>query len=563
MTPSKNLAGRQHLIKIVRGAICLLVVFAAAVAGAILTPSARAENNPPVTGSIDFDRTGSLTITKFEKTDQNGITAGNGEQQTVSGNTLAGITFTLTQVDNFDLRNADNWANLDKLSISGNTVYVDGKDSGAKLAQTSQSQTTDSNGQAVFQNLPVALYYVQEAGTGDHIVTQPAEPFFVTIPYPKSKGEHGDWPYGQLVEEHDFNYDVYVYPKNSLGKTPNAEKNVDVKDALKAGDTIGWNIDQEVPQSAASPTRFGIVDKLHSALAYQQASVYALDSHKNVVKTFVANTDYTVGIDGQTVTVEFTEGGLAQLTDYSLVRFSIDTTVKQASNGSIPNDAFPIVNGYDPFHSDPDNPPVHTQTKPVFGAYQFKKVGRNKNTVYPEHDYALFRSATSRAQTTFPGNEVGNIPGSNSSYIEFTKLEGAEFTLWRKPVEGCVAGQYTDTNIKTMTAVSGSNGMVAFNGILVGSAATEQADDSVSAPFCLQETKAPAGYKKNLGVYEITVNGGPFNKQVVTFENEPANGTRLPMTGSTGIIAITGAAIFAGIIAIGLIIKTRRTHIDR
>lgn len=540
----------SHAIHI---AIVALVAFATIMVGAIFSPDARAENNPWAEGSIDFTRKGSLTITKLEKTDQNGTTPGNGVQQTVTGNTLAGITFKLTPVENFDLRNGDNWANLDKLSLSGNTVLVDGKASGATLAQTSQSQTTNNDGQAVFSELPVGLYYVQETDTGGHLVAQPAEPFFVTVPYPKPQREEPPIG-GSFVEEHDFLYDVYVYPKNSLSATPSTEKNVDTKDALQAGDSIGWNIDQEIPQSTVAPTRFGIVDKLHSALAYRQVVVTALDGQKHVVATFTTNDDYTVTVDGQTVTVEFTEAGRAKLTNYSLVRFTIDTTVNQAPNGSIPNDAFPIVNGYDPFHSDPDNPPVHTQTRPVFGAYQFMKVGRNWNHTEHDSDAVPFRRATPRAQTTFPGNE-------DVLDKTWTELEGAEFALWRKPAEGCVAGQYA--NVKTVTATSGRYGMVAFNGILVGSATTEQKDDTVSAPFCLQETKAPAGYKKNLGVYEITINGGPFNKRVYTFENEPANGTTLPMTGSAGIIAIATAAIAAGIIAAGLILKTRRTRATR
>lgn len=543
---------KRRTFQLVHIAIVALVAFVTIMAGAVHAPSAHAENNPHVYGSIDFSRKGSLTITKLEKTDQNGTTPGNGKQQTVSGNTLAGVTFKLTPVENFDLKNGDNWANLDKLSLSGNTVLVNGKASGATLAQTSQSQTTNNDGQAVFSNLPVGLYYVQETDTGSHLVAQPAEPFFVTVPYPKvAPADTND----ASQELHDFDYDVYVYPKNSISEPPSTEKHVNVKDALKTGDTISWNIDQEIPQSATAPTRFGIVDKLHNALGYQQVAVTALDSQKNTIAEFTADADYTVNVDGQTVTVEFTEAGRTKLTNYSLIRFTIDTTIKQAPNGSIPNDAFPIINGYDPFHSDPDNPPVHTQTRPVFGAYQFKKVGRAYNA-FTEHEFFLFRSATPRAQTTFPG-------GLSTTVADFTPLENAEFTLWRKPAEGCLAGQYTDANIKAVTATSGTDGMVAFNGILVGSATAEQADDTVSAPFCLQETKAPAGYKKNLGVYEITINGGAFNNRIYTFENEPANGTTLPMTGSTGIITIATAAIVAGLIAAGLIIKTRHTRVIR
>ncbi len=76
-----------------------------------------------------------------------------------------------------------------------------------------------------------------------------------------------------------------------------------VNKALKVGDRVKWNIDQDVSVDADHKvTAFGIVDRLDEHVSYNNVTVAAVDSTgNNVVKTFTKDTDYTVTESTRTV----------------------------------------------------------------------------------------------------------------------------------------------------------------------------------------------------------------------------------------------------------------------
>ncbi len=135
----------------------------------------------------------------------------------------------------------------------------------------------------------------------------------------------------------------------------------------------------------------------------------------------------------------------------------------------MPNAVYPIINNYDPYHSDTPAPRFLLEDQPCYGDFAFQKVDD---------------------QTTAKA------------------LNGAEFTLWRKSqTNGSCLVENIPDNVETLTATSGEkdflgnvvsvDGKVVFKGISIGKAAKDQTTEAqlnaITGEFCLRETKAPAG----------------------------------------------------------------------
>ena len=145
--------------------------------------------------TIDFDgnKTGSITIHKYEYNGEDGKTGTGEDKQTPpeGATALAGVTFKITKIAELD------------------TYY--GKDAKAlptvEQAKTMTSigtpivQTTDATGKTKFDNLTLGLYLVQETEAPAQITGKVGD-FLVSVPMTNAAGD-------------DWLYDVHVYPKNS------------------------------------------------------------------------------------------------------------------------------------------------------------------------------------------------------------------------------------------------------------------------------------------------------------------------------------------------------------
>ena len=96
--------------------------------------------------------------------------------------------------------------------------------------------TTTGGGIANWQGLDLGLYLVIETNTGspDTKVVLGSKPFLVTLPY--------------YTDDNQWNYDVHVYPKNSVA---GIEKTVDdsIPQAKYNGDDVKWTITADIPRS--------------------------------------------------------------------------------------------------------------------------------------------------------------------------------------------------------------------------------------------------------------------------------------------------------------------------
>lgn len=267
-------------------------------------------------GNIDPGVTdASLTIHKF---DGEPGEAGDGTEITDPsglGNGLEGVEFTIYRI-NVDLTTSEGWQTLE--SYYPNSVPED--------AREVHSTVTTGSGGSVTTVLPVGAYYVEETGSGSHLITTPVVPFIVTIPYPD--GNDG------------WNYKVHVYPKNVIGETETSKTADDLEGEEQTGDEVTWTITATVPKLQFKYHSFVIEDSVGTGLTFKEWGAISVGDIE-----LVADTDYTV----DSAKIEFTQAGLdalnAALTDAESVTVTAELTTTVTQAGVLENTATITANG--------------------------------------------------------------------------------------------------------------------------------------------------------------------------------------------------------------------------
>lgn len=199
---------------------------------------------------------------------------------------------------------------------------------------------TNENGMSTVSDLDLGLYLVVETKVPE-MVTSTTNPFFVSLPMTTVSGnEHSDSPEGG----HEWNYDVYVYPKNETG-IPTLEKTVReskddtgannasdvITDGYKhtatgsAGDVMEYQIISTLPtitSNATNLTTYNFYDKIAVGLVYKQNEV-KIEIFKDKTCTDKVTTwnvsdgkftvQYTSLSNECTMTVDITAAGLAEI----------------------------------------------------------------------------------------------------------------------------------------------------------------------------------------------------------------------------------------------------------
>lgn len=156
--------------------------------------------------AIDWKKTGSLTIHKYETDTAPTGVHDNGES-TTSGTPLNGVTFTLYKVEGADwLKDYYQGTGTPAMPTVDKYVNTDGSLNASTVTSTGIAVTTGdstkgwANGTAVASGLDLGLYLVVETNKPD-AVKQAAVPFLVSIPMTS-------------VDKTSWLYDVTVNPKN-------------------------------------------------------------------------------------------------------------------------------------------------------------------------------------------------------------------------------------------------------------------------------------------------------------------------------------------------------------
>lgn len=147
---------------------------------------------PSIFANAASKTTGSLTIHKYEQ-EKDGTSGAEGDgsaNQTVptDAKPLPGVTFEIKQIASFD-----------KLANDGTIA----KENITPVTNATPIQvTTDTNGQAVFPDLPLGRYEVKEVAGPPHVNLN-KNTYTVDIPMTSKTGNA-------------INYDVHMYPKNEI-----------------------------------------------------------------------------------------------------------------------------------------------------------------------------------------------------------------------------------------------------------------------------------------------------------------------------------------------------------
>ena len=448
----------------------------------------------------------------------------------VKGAPVSGVQFTAYEINEIDLKTSEGWTKVNALTNTGaipdNACANPAQPTlpNYTFGQGRVSPDTDGSGEARIESLPVKAYLVCETKTPGDIV-QKAKPFVVTIPYPNTVANgDGTWL-----------YDVHVYPKNEkieVAKT--------IEDQRNNGYVVGSKV--RFPVSSTLPK----LDD-NSYYKYYQFKDTLDNRLKQVTATDVTlggtqlngGPDYTLGTDGQTVTVTFTQNGLSKLKGNpgQKLQAVFEGVVSEIGNGSINNTAQLIS---DTTYADqppapetpptnPDNPPTTEQVTSKWGDLTIKKV--------------------------------------DGRAIDKAGLKGAEFQIYKaKDAYADTCSTEADGQPLTIngenTFTTGEGGTINFKALFVSDSVQDAGrDNQVDAPhrcYVLVETKAPAGYVLPADASRaITVEPGAGVTQQVVIDNVKQTVPGLPLTGANGMLILTASGAALLMIAVGSVLVAR------
>ena len=539
-----------------RRSLSLLAAFAVA-AGALALPAAASQATPtfglaatteraPSLVDLDAAKTGSITIHKLVKQDDNGTKEGNGlVDPSATGKPLAGATFTVEKLTSVDLTKQEGWEKLANYrkgkgdeKISANAAAIEA--ARADGTGTPVSMTTGAGGLATFNNLALGAYIVTETQTPAGYTG--SRPFIITVPMTHP------------TELNKWVYDVHAYPKNAK---VNVEKEVDDAQTPAVGSPISYTITADVPD-APVVDYYNVVDQYDKRVDLPENQitlrmVEAKDGEVDLAK----GDDYTlipaVGKDGKTKfwTAEFTEAGRKKMiaqrkSNDTKIVMSLEGTLKEkiGDEGLVENKAILLPGA-----------PANNWT-PGSGEV-------------PPPDYPNAKVVS----------KFGKVTITKTSSVDDTKkLQGAEFQVYKCKPTTKPANNFesVDASLDTKLTVDGKDtfvtddqGKVTIDGLRNND---WEDNEEVADPgyYCLVETKAPDGYElqsRPIAFQILASNSTDANKYTLetTVKDVPKNGGfNLPLTGAAGVgvLIVTGALLVAGSGAIVLANKRRKEQAD-
>ena len=415
--------------------------------------------------------------------------------QGVPGTGLDGVEYQLDLIKS--LETDQDWQEAAKTYKNNKTAGILGLT--PEKANVASGKTADG-GDVTFDGLERGLYRVVETKAPAGVV--PGAPFLVYVPMTNKDGD--GWV-----------YDVHAYPKNTENTVTK-----EVKDEwANAGDEYTYTLSTGVP--AGTLTKYVVRDTLDAKLAAPSE-----ENVKDKVKVagFTFDTDYKVNIDGQTVKVEFTEGGRKKLQAGTQVKTTITTKTKEAVQ-HIPNKGTLIYNNGSSEH-DVEQPTNEVHT--YWGNLEVTK--------------------TDEAEKALGGAE-----------FELVRCQGGEGKSWTQVADTGAQNAYSSNGDKTKPVnkfVTGDDGKVTISGIHVEDF-ENNSTEGVKTNFCLKETKAPKGYIADDKLIPFELKHGDVNadsgepvktiEAAVSVKNFKSPNT-LPSTGGMGvlIIVLAGLAIIGG-----------------
>lgn len=509
---------------------------------------------------------------------------------------LKGVQFTLykvtlaagnTEADKkIDLSTPEGWKRIEDLkNLRGDaSSFFTGEHAKFTKTKVDQPQETNEKGVVEFKNLDESLYYVEETSTAHAqkdfateankhdwkpvTVTVKTDPFFVTTPL--SHKTKGSW---------EWLYDVHVFPKNDVNReTPTKTAADPTKYYVdeKGNTVIQWNI--SIPLSAPSEgkkyQKIGFVDSLPTGLTYSDVTGVKLvkvqkkaPENQTPTSTDIPLSpkkdtqagDYEAKNDNGKVTFNLTADGLKKIDDIDNYTYTLKVTLNTKVTKGTKNFTNFITGWIDNSKigdGDENTPCVPTEDDPHkcdnnphgsshFATLKITKVAidadkKNTNKTLKGAKFAIY---SVKDQST----ELSDIKDSASLNEKTT------------PVKTGV------TSNDQLTIETGADGTATVD-LFIGN------DKTSSRKYCLVETDAPAGFKKDPTPHCYVVNeetkdnvtNGVATGNSQTIGNDQATAldnilAALPMTGARGLLILT----VCGIVGLGgtffyIVLKRRK-----
>lgn len=453
---------------------------------------------------ISPNSTGSLTIHKFTQPPSYGADSYGMElpSSAIKDLTpLAGATFKASRVVDVDLSANAGWQVAQEAADAFDSFAPQTSLRSAGFeAVNPQTMVTGGTGTAVFADLPVGLYLVEETAvpaTAANEEITPAMPFLITVPLTDP------------VDRHQWVYDVHAYPKNVVSS---ATKTVVDNPAFSLGDVVTWPISSTIPGGSVT-TKYEVADKLDAKLKYVSTTV-SIDG--------TVTTDFTASLTGNTVVTALgataRQAAFDALQTNSAAKVLITHATEVISAGEITNDATLTIKR----DGEPETEIPTDKTETKFGGINILKHDKKGNALAG----AVFqvRAAQeddfSKAQTI----DINGIDSWTTDTSGKTSIDGLRYS-------GFADGE----------EVSQGSGKYNF--------------------YWLVETKAPTGYELLANPIPFTIDAQLAQAITVDVINTPHNaGGTLPNTGAAGVLGLiaTGLVALAG----GGYLVTRNAHRD-
>lgn len=475
----------------------------------LLVASSAAHAAPQEYGNIDSNRTGSLTVHKYLH--QTGSEIGDISQAPSAGqftDPVADVVFTvypLLQNDApIDLTVPGSWDLLGDLVPGAGCVAPAGFELGAGLAMPG----TDAQGVSS-TSIAVGAYQICETSAPANIVDR-AVPFILTVPMP----HEGGWV-----------YDVHAYPKNGEGSII---KTIDPQVETGLGSLVRFPVTVPVPSMAQGWTGFAISDTLDDRLV----PVAPASIRVNADGAALNPSFYTVSVDAQTITMNFTAAGLAWLNEGPDAHVGAEIevvfagTVIAIGDGAITNQA------------------VLWPNNPAFDGDGVTITSNEVSTHWGNLQIEKRAAGVSGAAGTLQG-AVFEVYNADTPYApDCTAAQAAGDPI-------AVSGETTFT--------SSGTGVIEVAGLFV-SDSENPVINAQQRCYVLKEVAAPAGFVLPSQPFTaVTVHIG----QTTIADNASIENTQqlvpgLPLTGASGQLILISAGVGALAIAIGLLLLKHR-----
>ena len=494
---------------------------------------------------------------------------------------LKGVEFTLYKVQkdgkDIDLSGADGWKNigdLTTLSRGQAASFFTGKNPKFTKVKVGNAKETDDSGKAEFTGLAESLYYVEETSTtkaqtkndkGTWVpatVTYKTDPFFVTTPLSHKTDTSWEWL-----------YNIHVFPKNDISTDTPTKTAADPDKYYvdKDGSTvIPWNISipLSAPDDGKAYKKIGFVDSLPTGLTFKDVTDVMLvktpkptqetpkpnssnlplsdheDKQKNLTK------DYTASVKNGKVTFNLEDSKLADISkDFKdntyVLKVTLNTKVADGTK-NVTNFITGWIDDSKIGDGDENTPCVPTKQEP-------NKCDKNPHGSSHFATLKITKVAMNASKDT-----------DQAKHLTTKTLKGAKFAVYVMKDQTAALNTVTADNLSTtadsvktkdsknpqLTIETGDDGTAKVD-LFIGNGT-----QASSRKYCLVETDAPAGFKKDPTPHCYAVNAetdtnvtdGVATGNSQTIGNDQATEldkilAALPMTGARGLVLLTAFGI--------------------